>query len=72
MSKKKTFPSNSHLNTVYMTNEYVLEVERPVLRNLKFFKNLWGVIQIILCGGAAFTLTYAMKQSLFVISGEGT
>ena len=55
-----------------MTNEYVLEVERPVLRNLKFFKNLWGVIQIILCGGAAFTLTYAMKQSLFVISGEGT
>ena len=51
-------------------NEYKLELERPVLRNLKFFKNIWGVIQIVLCGVAAFALTYATSLNLFVVTGE--
>jgi hypothetical protein len=51
-------------------NEYRLELERPVLRNLKFFKNVWAVIQIVVCGAAAFAFAYARDLNPLVLSSE--
>lgn len=51
-------------------DEYRLELERPILRSLKFFKNVWSVIQIIVCGFGSFVLAQKERLNVLNVSAE--